>query len=561
MLLKKKILLIIFALISTAHFSLAQQLAFPGAEGFGRFTTGGRGGKVIEVTNLNDSGSGSLREAVEADSARTVVFRISGTIALNSKLTIRNGDITIAGQTAPGDGICIKDEQFSVAADNVIIRYIRFRPGDEKQLELDAIGGVRQKNIIIDHCSMGWAIDEVASFYDNEDFTMQWCIISESLYHSYHSKGNHGYGGIWGGKGASFHHNLLAHHSSRTPRFCGSRYHGEPEKEIVDHRNNVIYNWGFNSAYGGEAGNQNMVDNYYKAGPATDSGSMKYRIVSPSHDDTYGPYGSWYIVDNYIYGYSNITADNWAGGVQGDYWQVVTRVNEPHSYAPVLTQTAENAYELVLSDAGAVLPKRDSVDIRIIEEVRTGTATYGGVWGTGSGIIDSQTDVGGWPTLHSAPAPTDTDHDGMPDDWEIQYGFNPIDPSDNIEDSNNDGYTNIEEYLNGTDPLLTDIEKFKNGLNAETFALMQNYPNPFNLSTTITYSIPTIDTRHAPSLQNVILRVYDVLGLEVATLVNKEQSPGNYEVKFDASNLTSSLYFYKITTNGFTQTKKMMLLK
>ena len=555
MLLKKKILLIIFALISTAHFSLAQQLAFPGAEGFGQFTTGGRGGKVIEVTNLNDSGVGSLRAAVEADSARTLVFRISGTITLNSKLTIRNGNITIAGQTAPGDGICIKDEQFSVAADNVIIRYIRFRPGDEKQIELDALGGVRQKNIIIDHCSMSWAIDEVVSFYDNENFTLQWCLISESLYHSYHSKGNHGYGGIWGGKGASFHHNLLAHHSSRTPRFCGSRYHGEPEKEIVDHRNNVIYNWGFNSAYGGEAGNQNMIANYYKAGPATNLGSMKYRIVSPSHDDKYGPYGKWYIADNYVYEYSNITADNWAGGVQGDYWQTVTRVYEPLPYAPVLTHSAEDAYDLVLSDAGAVLPKRDSVDMRIIEEVKTGTATYGGVWGTGSGIIDSQTDVGGWPTLHSVPAPTDTDHDGMPDDWEIKYDFNPIDPSDNIEDSNNDGYTNIEEYLNGTDPHAnTSIGSFNHGSKPKTFSLMQNYPNPFNPRTTINYELPITNY--------VNLSIYNNLGQNVTTLVSEKKQAGHHQVEWNGSGFASGVYFYRIITDaGFMDTMKLLLLR
>ena len=554
-----KILVIIFLITSTTNILLAQQLAFPGAEGFGRFTSGGRGGKVIDVTNLNDSGTGSLRAAVEADSARTVIFRVSGTIVLDSKLTIRNGDITIAGQTAPGDGICIKDEQFTVAADNVIIRYIRFRPGDEKQKELDALGGVRQKNIIIDHCSMSWAIDEVVSFYDNENFTMQWCIISESLYDSFHSKGKHGYGGIWGGIGASFHHNLLAHHTSRTPRFCGSRYHGEPEKEIVDFRNNVIYNWGFNSAYGGEAGNHNMIANYYKAGPATNSREIKYRIVSPSHDDQYGPFGRWYIDENYVDGYPNITADNWAGGVQGDYSETATRVYEPISFATIITQSAEDAYELVLSDVGAVLPKRDSVDMRIIEETRTGTATYGGIWGQGGkGIIDSQTDVGGWPTLHSVPAPTDTDHDGMPDDWEIEYNLNHLDPSDNIEDNNNNGYTNIEEYLNGTDPLLTDIEKVDNGSKAETFALMQNFLNPFNPSTTIKYQIEK-DVRGEK--QEVRLVVYDVLGREITTLVNKEQKPGNYEIKFDASNLTSGLYFYRLSTNVFSKTRKMIFLQ
>ena len=556
-----KILVIIFLITSTTNILLAQQLAFPGAEGFGRFTSGGRGGKVIDVTNLNDSGTGSLRAAVEADSARTVIFRVSGTIVLDSKLTIRNGDITIAGQTAPGDGICIKNEQFTVAADNVIIRYIRFRPGDEKEKELDALGGVRQKNIIIDHCSMSWAIDEVVSFYDNENFTMQWCIISESLYDSFHSKGKHGYGGIWGGIGASFHHNLLAHHTSRTPRFCGSRYHEEPEKEIVDFRNNVIYNWGFNSAYGGESGNHNMIANYYKAGPATNSREIKYRIVSPSHDDQYGPFGRWYIDENYVDGYPNITADNWAGGVQGDYSETATRVYEPISFATIITQSAEDAYELVLSDVGAVLPKRDSVDMRIIEETRTGTATYGGIWGQGGkGIIDSQTDVGGWPTLHSLPAPTDTDHDGMPDDWETEYNLNPIDPSDNIEDNNNNGYTNIEEYLNGMNPLLTDIENVYDGLKAETFTLLQNYPNPFNPSTTIKYSVSRVETRRGVS-PHVTLNVYDILGREVSTLVNKEQKPGSYEVKFNANDLTSGLYFYKIATNGFTETKKMILLR
>ena len=262
----------------------------------------------------------------------------------------------------------------------------------------------------------------------------------------------------------------------------------------------------------------------------------------------------WYVADNYVYGYPNITADNWAGGVQGSYTESAIRLYEPITYAPVLTHSAEEAYELVLSDAGAVLPKRDSVDMRIIEEVRTGTVN------SGSGIIDSQTDVGGFPILYSIPAPTDTDHDGMPDDWEIQYHFNPMDPSDNIKDSNNNGYTNIEEYLNGTDPLFTNIEKGNNGLKAETFVLMQNYPNPFNPSTTIKYSIPVEASRDL-SLQNVTLKVYDILGCEVATLVNKEQKSGNYEVKFDASNLVNGLYLYRMTINGFTQTKKMILLK
>ena len=438
-------MLLVFLFIWSLSFLHAQQLAFPGAEGYGRFTMGGREGKVIEVTNLNDSGSGSLRAAIQSYGIRTVVFRVSGTIELKSELKIENSNITIAGQTAPGDGICIRNHPVTVSANNVIIRYLRFRLGDEKQLEADAISGRNRKNIIIDHCSMSWSIDEASSFYDNENFTMQWCLISESLYNSYHSKGAHGYGGIWGGKGATFHHNLFAHHSSRNPRFQGSRNNSTPVTEIVDHRNNVIYNWGGNSAYGGEAGNQNMIANYYKYGPAT--GSSKNRIVQPYHDDKYGPYGKWYITDNYVYGYPDITADNWNGGVQGSHWEKV-RVDSPHPFAPVLTYTAEEAYELVLADVGAVLPKRDAIDARIIEEVRTGTATYGGTWGAGSGIIDSQTEVGGWPILQSATPPTDTDHDGMPDDWETANGLDLSDPEDRNGDLDGDGYTNLEEYLN-----------------------------------------------------------------------------------------------------------------
>jgi pectate lyase len=418
----------------------AQPLAFPGAEGFGRFTTGGRGGKVIAVTNLYDSGGGSLRAAIESPGARTVVFCISGTIALKSELRIEDDDITIAGQTAPGDGICLKDYPLIIAADNVIIRYLRLRLGDVHKLQEDAISCIGRKNIIVDHCSMSWGIDEVASFYDNENTTVQWCLISESLNHSYHSKGDHGYGGIWGGKGATFHHNLLAHHSSRNPRFNGSRTHGKPDKEVVDFRNNVIYNWSENSSYGGEAGKQNVIANYYKHGPATRE--TKNRIVEPSDAK-----GKWYVADNFVFGFTDITADNWAGGVQGDFRKRV-RVDSPHPFAPVMTHTAEQAYELVLANAGAIRPKRDSVDVRIVEEVRTGTATFGGAWGKGSGIIDSQSEAGGWPVLHSTPAPKDNDQDGMADEWERANGLDPSNPEDRNGDFNGDGYTNLEKYLN-----------------------------------------------------------------------------------------------------------------
>jgi hypothetical protein len=428
----------------TAGICSAQQLAFPGAEGFGRFTSGGRGGKVLAVSNLNDSGTGSLRAAIAARGKRTIIFRVAGTITLQSELRIKNSDITIAGQTAPGDGICLKDYPLIIAADNVIIRHLRFRLGDLHKLQEDAISCIGRKQIMIDHCSMSWGIDEVASFYDNENSTVQWCLISESLNHSYHRKGDHGYGGIWGGKGASFHHNLLAHHTSRTPRFNGSRTHGRPDKEVVDFRNNVIYNWGENSAYGGEAGQQNLVANYYKYGPATRA--TKNRIVEP-----YDNKGKWYVADNFVYGFPEVTADNWTGGVQGNF-ERHARVEAPHAFAPVTTQKAERAFELVLAHAGATQPKRDAVDQRIVAEARTGSAAYGGTWGAGSGIIDSQIEVEGWPVLHSAPAPQDDDQDGMADAWERAHGLDPANLEDGNGDFNGDGYTNLEKYLSSLAP-------------------------------------------------------------------------------------------------------------
>ncbi|WP_224999008.1 T9SS type A sorting domain-containing protein [Cesiribacter sp. SM1] len=439
----------LFTLCGNQVHAQDQQLAFPGAEGFGRFTTGGRGGEVIEVTNLNSSGAGSFRAAVEKSGARTIVFRVSGTIHLESDLRIRNGNLTIAGQTAPGEGITIKGSGLVIDADNIIIRYLRIRPGDVEARELDAMWGRENKNIIIDHCSLSWSTDEVGSFYDNENFTMQWCILSESLYESVHDKGRHGYGGIWGGMGATFHHNLLAYHSSRNPRFNGARYTTTPETELVDFRNNVIFNWGGNSAYGGEGGKHNMVANYYKAGPAT-NGQKRYRIINPSYDSSL-PWSSWYVADNYVEGYPEVTADNWNGGVQGPDAAVLAaiKVNEPFPYAPVTTQTAQAALASVLADAGASYPYRDAVDARVANEVETGQVTHGGAYGAGKGIIDTQETVGGWPEMFNAPAPEDSDRDGMPDAWESVNGLDAENPADRNADRNGDGYTNLEEYLNG----------------------------------------------------------------------------------------------------------------
>jgi hypothetical protein len=438
-------------------------IAFPGAEGFGKYTTGGRGGKVIIVDNLLDSIKtppiGSLRWAIKQAGPRIIVFAVSGNIALEGPLDIRNGDLTIAGQTAPGDGICLKNYATEIRASNVIIRYLRFRCGDEKlaSAEQDALNGTRNSNIIIDHCSMSWSIDEAASFYDNRNFTLQWCIISESLFQSGHAKGEHGYGGIWGGKGASFHHNLLAHHTSRNPRFNGSRFSRDSASEVVDYRNNVIFNWGFNSAYGGEEGKQNIVNNYYKPGPATKGNELRSRILDLTQvfyikeinpDTMYA--GKFFIEGNTVEGSKDASIHNWEFGVQRatEEQKKYSKVDQPFQFEKVTTQSSGDAYPLVLANAGAVLPKRDAIDTRIINEVKTGTCNYGGRFGEKSGIIDTQRTVGGWPELKTYNVKTDADKDGLPDDWEKAKGLNPNDPADASTKKLHSYYSNIEVYIN-----------------------------------------------------------------------------------------------------------------
>ena len=446
----RKICFISLLLLVGMQSVTAQLPAFPGAEGYGRYVTGGRGGDVYIVTNLLDSVTkppeGSLRWALNKQGPKTIVFAVSGTIELKRRLNISKGDVTIAGQTAPGDGICLSGETVSIESDNVIIRHIRFRcgndvPGEEPK---DAISCIRQKEIIVDHCSMSWSVDEAASFYDVENFTLQWCIISESLYDAGHPKGEHGYGGIWGGKGASFHHNLLASHTSRLPRFCGARYHPDThETELVDFRNNVIFNWGFNSSYGGEMGQQNMINNYYKAGPATKKDVLS-RIVEP-----WDTVGRWYVSGNCVPGSRKISSDNWAGGVQGDYaGHEALKADEPFPVAPVRTTSARRAYLAVLKNAGATLPGRDAVDERIISETRSGKCAYGDSYGPGTGIVDSQNSVGGWPLLKTYNVQPDNDRDGMTDAWELKRGLNPSDPSDRNLIAKS-GYTMLEEYING----------------------------------------------------------------------------------------------------------------
>lgn len=451
--------------------------AFPGAEGHARYTTtGGRGGKVYHVTKLTDDGSkGTLRYAVRKSGVRTIVFDVSGTIELQSDLVISSGDITIAGQTAPGDGICLKDYQLKIDADNVIVRFIRCRLGELEAEACDAMEGQRHINIIIDHCSMSFSTDECASFYDNTNFTMQWCFIAESLRASTHVKGNHGYGGIWGGKKASFHHNILAHHDSRNPRMCGSRYSNQPDVEQVDFRNNVIYNWGSNSGYAGEGGAYNFVNNYYKPGPATKS-SIVARIFQPNADDgtnqqPKGVWGTFYVDGNYVDGtsqYDNVqdnldkvnatNADNW-NGIHPNTKNAALpdegiRAEVPFEAGDVTTHTATVAYDKVVAYAGASL-SRDTQDARIAGEILNGNYTYIGSSTGAYGIIDKTSDVGGWSQLLSSEAPMDSDEDGIPDEWETA---NNLDPNDAGDASNlwhdGTGYTALEVYLHS---LVDDI--------------------------------------------------------------------------------------------------------
>lgn len=441
--------------------------AFPGAEGGGMWSTGARISDSVEVyhvTKLEDDGSvGTFRDAVSKPN-RVIVFDVAGNIALSDTLTIKADNLTILGQTAPGDGICFKDANVAVTGDNVIMRYLRFRMGDAKTIEDDTLGGRGLNNVIIDHCSISFSVDECASFYQNTNFTMQWCIISESLKESVHDKGNHGYGGIWGGTNASFHHNLLAHHDSRNPRIDagpieGDDYDMSTQVELTDLRNNVIYNWGGNSAYGGQAGMPvNIINCYYKSGPATSNNvkSRIYQLSSSGNNQNFVWSSDLYIDGNYVAGNETVTADNSKGvdhdGGSTTKWYVWTKdtiaenadaKNVHFKYEkdyPVTTQTAEDAYTSVLESVGASIV-RDSIDTRIINEVKTGTATCGN-----NGHINTPSDVGGFPELVGTKA-KDSDNDGIPNEWEDKNGLDKFDPTDGTTVAPS-GYLYVEEYAN-----------------------------------------------------------------------------------------------------------------
>lgn len=397
--------LLILLLLLSGLGAAAQPLAFPGAEGFGKYTTGGRGGKVMIVTNLNDHGPGSLREAVEASGPRIVVFEVDGDIHLETPLRIENDDITIAGQSAPGDGICLCDCQFTIDASNVIVRYIRCRLGDKYTHDSDAVGGGRygQKNVILDHISASWSIDECLSIYKTENLTVQWCLVACSLRASKHTKGQHGFGGIWGGKNATFHHNLLAHHSSRNPRF--SSVEGT---ENVDYRGNVVYNWGFMPAYGGGRGGRiNFCRNYYKPGPGTDHPD---HILNVSDDGT----SRYFVQGNFVEGQPTVTADNRLAVKGKNPEEAVVDTEFPRMKFP-LEAAPQALLKSVLKGVGCS-HRRDAFDREVLRQVRRGTAPWGD-----RGFVNSPEDCGGWPALRHRTPRADFNRNGIPDALEERY--------------------------------------------------------------------------------------------------------------------------------------------
>lgn len=461
----------------------ASILAFPGAQGGGAYSFGGRGGKVYVVTSLADSGPGTLREACEQGGARTIVFNTAGIIRLKSPLIIRAPYITIAGQTAPGDGVCVAGESIWINTHDVVIRYMRFRRGETNVGRRDdAIGGNPIGNIMIDHVSASWGLDENMSMYRHMyndstgkteeklgtvNLTIQNSIFSEAL-----DTWNHAFGSTLGGENATFMRNLWANNAGRNPSIG---WNG-----LFNFANNVVFNWVHRSTDGGDyKATYNIINNYYKPGPLTPNTPLRYRILKPESGRSKLPYvvfGRAHVEGNIIEGNTEVTANNWSGGVQiegkdgelMDYekakpYFAAMKVEKPFPMPPVSILPANQAFNFVLNNAGASLPKRDPVDTRIVEQVRTGKIITPKnvklpstqfkhrrlpIDSYKSGIITDISQVGGYPEYKGKPY-KDSDSDGMPDEWETQNGLNPQDASDASLDKNNDGYTSIEDYLNG----------------------------------------------------------------------------------------------------------------
>lgn len=554
---------IIFSLIILSFFAFfsanSQTPAFPGAEGGGMYTTGGRGGVVYYVNSLADTNTGdatkkegTLRWCLAQTGKRTILFKVSGTISLTSRLSIKNGSVTIAGQSAPGDGICLKDYDVTVEADNVIIRYMRFRMGDLKNVESDAIWGRYRNNVILDHCSMSWSVDECSSFYSNNNFTMQWCILSESLRVSIHGKGTHGFGGLWGGKNATFHHNLLAHHDSRNPRFNGWKrsgldYTNPFDEERMDFRNNVVYNWGSKTGYGGEAaGKYNVVNNYYKAGPGTTSSKTQIIQVDIDASQAYYPrYGRFYIAGNVLHGNTSITQNNRLG-VKNNSGQILDSciMTNPWQVKPISQHSAVKAFEKVVAHAGASL-SRDAVDARICNEALNGTTTYTGSKGGTKGLIDTQSDVGGWPELKSTAAPVDSNIDGIPDGWlEANY------PGKKATDVNGEGYTYLEVYINS---LVSQITESQN----QDAVISSVNTTKSEVSQPVAFYEKTINIIQLLSPQEIrSVELLTIEGKSIMQLFGKNQTT----MQIPCGNIKKGVYLLKLMyDNGLTGQSKILV--
>ena len=433
--------------------------AFPGAQGGGMYSFGGRGGKVFVVTNLNDDGPGSFREALEAGGPRIVVFNVSGIVRLKDRIRVRAPYITIAGSTAPGDGVCIAGQTVELETHDVIVRHMRFRRGETWVGDRnDSLGGNPTGNIMIDHVSASWGLDECMSMYRHMyqppsggkelklptvNISIQNSIFSEAL-NTY----NHAFGSTLGGLNSTFYRNLWACNTGRNPSVG---MYGD-----FTFANNVLFNWKHRTVDGGDHRSMfNIINNYFKPGPTTPKDEpIGYRILKPESERSktvVDHFGKAYVTGNVVEGNEKVTKDNWDGGVQPDSKAPVSemlpqiRTNTPFAHAPLDIQSAEKAYDYVLAHAGATLPKRDPVDTRIVGMVRSGKVTYK------DGIITDINQGGGYPEYKGEPY-KDSDGDGMPDDWEKKYGLNPNDPSDAAGDLNGDGYSNIEEFINGRDP-------------------------------------------------------------------------------------------------------------
>ena len=472
----KLFLLFLTTLLSVSVSSQSQPLkAFPTAEGFGKFASGGRGGKVVEVTNLNDSGEGSLRWALtEAGREHaTIVFRVSGIITLEKDIRAKLYHVTIAGQTAPGDGILYRGGKLNLGGSkNVIMRNLRGRiglRGDKDFIKGGSIGIENADTIIIDHCCFGWSGEENMTIYDNHFTTVQWCIVHEGLYNAGHQKGNRSYACQWGGSPASFHHNLLAHNFNRSARLNGATNHNQDRNVFMEYQNNVNYNWGKpNSCYGGEneAGEGsthecNFVGNYYKPGPATPANSYFMQLSKARKGKTLTGPSLWFFSGNKMEGNKAVTKDNWQAvdnqtGFELKDMQSAKTVY-PSKFHPASNafdydvyktpvESADKAYKRVLAKAGTI--RRDAVEHRVVDEVKNGTARYRGTQGS-AGFIDSPADAEGWPVYVQVAPVVDNDHDGMDDAWELKNGLDPNNPDDRNKVLSKEGYSALEVYLNG----------------------------------------------------------------------------------------------------------------